>query len=70
MFVLLCRCLGLRGNLLIGTLLQKVGSGEVVSTKAVGVACLNFRNKFLVLNNVFFIPGFRRNLIYVFMLHE
>ena len=32
---------------------MRVGSGEVVSTKAVGVTCLNFRNKFLVLNNVF-----------------
>ena len=49
---------------------MRVGSGEVVSTKAVGVACLNFRNKFLVLNNVFFIPGFRRNLIFFSMLHE
>ena len=49
---------------------KRVGSGEVVSTKAVGVARLNCRNKFLVLNNVFFIPGFRRNLISVSMLHE
>ena len=49
---------------------MRVGSGEVVSTKAVGVTRLNFRNKFHVLNNVFFIPGFRRNLIYVSMLHE
>ena len=49
---------------------MRVGSGEVVSVKAVGVARLNFRNKFLVLNNVFFIPGFRRNLISVSMLHE
>ena len=49
---------------------MRVGSGEVISAKAVGVARLNFRNKFLVLNNVFFIPGFRRNLISVSMLHE
>ena len=49
---------------------MRVGSGEVVSAKAVGVARLNLRNKFLVLNNVFFIPGFRRNLISVSMLHE
>lgn len=28
------------------------------------------RNKFLVLNNVFFIPGYRRNLIFISMLHE
>ena len=49
---------------------MRVGSGEVVSAKGVGVARLNFRNKFLVVNNVFFIPVFRRNLIYVSMLHE
>ena len=49
---------------------MRVGSGEVISAKAVGVARLNFRNKFLVLNNVFFIPGFRRILISVSMLHE
>ena len=51
-------------------IIMRVGSGGVVLAKAVGVARLNFRNKFLVLNNVFFIPGFRRNLIYVSMLHE
>ena len=49
---------------------MRVGSEEVVSAKVVGVARLNFRNKFLVLKNVFFIPGFRRNLISVSMLHE
>ena len=38
---------------------MRVGSGDVVSAKVVGVARLNFRNKFLVLNNVFFIPGFK-----------
>ena len=32
----------------------RVGRGEVISTKVVGFAHLNFRNKFLVLNNVFF----------------
>ena len=37
---------------------MRVGSGEVVSAKAVGVAYLNFRNKFLVLNNVFFYSWF------------
>ena len=49
---------------------MRVSSGEVVSAKAVGVARLNLRNKFLVLNNVFFIPSFRRNLISVSMLRE
>ena len=48
----------------------RVGSGEVISAKAMGVTRLNFRNKFLVLNNVFFIPGFRRNLISISMLNE
>ena len=49
---------------------MRVGSGVVILAKAVGVSHLNVRNKFLVLNNVFFIPGFRRNLISVSMLHE
>ena len=46
---------------------MRVCSGEVVSAKGVGVARLNFRNKFRVVNNVIFTPGFRRNLIYVSM---
>ena len=49
---------------------MRFGSGEVISAKVVEVARLHLRNKFLVLNHVFFIPGFRRNLIYVSMLHE
>ena len=53
-----------------GDVTLRVGNGEIVSAKAVGVARLDFRNKFLVLNNVYFIPGFRRNLISISMLHE
>ena len=49
---------------------MRVSNGEVISIKAMGVTCLNFRNKFLILNNVFFIPSFRRNLISVSMLHK
>ena len=49
---------------------MRVGNGQVISAKVVGVTRLNFRNKFLVLNNLFFIPGFGRNLISVSMLHE
>ena len=49
---------------------MRVGSGVVILAKAVGVSHLNVRNKFLVLNNVFFIPGFRRNFISVSMLRE
>ena len=37
---------------------------------AVGVARLEFGNSFLILNNVYFIPGFRRNLISISILHE
>ena len=32
---------------------MRVGNEEVVSAKVVAVTRLNFRNKFLVLNNVF-----------------
>ena len=35
-----------------------------------GVARLYFGNNYLVLNNVYFILGFRRNLISISMLHE
>ena len=49
---------------------MRLGSGEVVSATAVGEARLEFRNNYLVLNNVYFIPGFRRNLISISVLHE
>ena len=49
---------------------MRLGSGEVVSAIAVEVARLEFGNNFLVLNNVYFIPGFRRNLISISLLHE
>ena len=35
-----------------------------------GVVRLHFRNKFLLLNNVYFIPDFRRNLISMSRLFE
>ena len=53
-----------------GDVSMRLGSGEVVSATTVGVARLDFGNNFLVLNNVYFIPGFRRNLISISMLHE
>ena len=53
-----------------GNVSMRLGSGEVVSATAVGVARLDFGNNFLVLNNVYFIPGFRRNLISISLLHE
>ena len=52
-----------------GYVSMRLGSGEVVSTTAVGVARLHFENNFLILNSVYFIPGFRRNLISISMLH-
>ena len=43
---------------------MRMGNDSVVSAKAVGEVRLQFRNnKFVILNNVYFIPGFRRNLI-------
>ena len=44
-----------------GDYTMKVGNGARVSAKAVGDVRLRFReNKFLVLNNVYFIPDIRR----------
>ena len=56
--------------LIDGDFLMRVGNGAEVSAKAVGVARLYFANKYLVLNNVYFIPGFRRNLISISRLYE
>ena len=53
-----------------GDVTMRVGSGAIVSAKAVGEARLSFRNKFLILNNVYFILGFKKNLIFVSKLHE
>ena len=53
-----------------GDVSMRLGSGEVVSATALGVARLYFENKYLVLNKVYFILGFRRNLISISMLHE
>src|SRR5215813_7771683 len=45
---------------------MKDGTGDVVSVRAVGVSRLEFLNKsYLNLNNVLYIPSFRRNLISV-----
>ena len=47
-----------------------VENGADVSTIAVGAIHSELGNKFLVLNNVYCIPGFRRNLISVSKLYE
>ena len=57
-------------ELVDGDFTIRVGNGAVVSALAVEVARLNFGNNFLILNNVYFIPKFRRNLISVSKLHE
>ena len=50
---------------------MRMGNDAVVSAKAVGEVRLQFNNnKFLVLNNVYFIHSFRRNLISVSSLFE
>ena len=47
-----------------GDYTMRAGTGDAVSARAVGVSSLNFLNNcYLILNNVLFIPGFRRNLI-------
>ena len=47
-----------------------VENGANVSAVAVGAVRLELGNKFLALNNVYYIPGFRRNLISVSKLDE
>ena len=50
---------------------MRVGSGARVSVTAVGAVQLPFvNNKYLLLNNVYFIRDFKRNLILVLKLHE
>ena len=51
-------------------MLLVVENGADVSAVAVGAVRLELGNKFLVLNNVYCIPGFRRNLISVSKLYE
>ena len=54
-----------------GEVTMRVGSGQIISAAAVGTTRLEFeKNKFLILENVYYIPGFSRNLISVSMLHE
>ena len=53
-----------------GECLMVVRNGADVSAVAVGAVRLELGNKFLVLNNVYCIPGFRRNLISASKLYE
>ena len=49
---------------------MRVGSGAVVSARAMGVVRLHFGSCFIILNNVFLILGFTQNLISVSKLLE
>ena len=53
-----------------GELKLRVGNGEFVEVKAKGQARLNFGNKFMLLDDVYFIPNFSRNLVSVSLLHQ
>ena len=53
-----------------GEMTMRVGSGALVSAKSCGTVRLNFKNNFLVLNNVLFIPEITRNAISLSLLHE
>ena len=47
-----------------------VGNEAKVSAIAIGAVCLELENKFLILNNVFYILNFHKKLISVSRLHE
>ena len=47
-----------------------MGNGESVSTEVVGEVRLQFGNKFLLLDNVYFILNISRNLILVSELYK
>ena len=53
-----------------GELKLRVGNGEFVEVKVKGQARLNFGNKFMLLDDVYFIPNFSRNLVSVSLLHQ
>ena len=46
-----------------GEITLRVETGEVVSTRSVGNLKLFFRDRFIILDNVLFVPGMKRNLI-------
>ena len=48
----------------------RVGNGESVSAEAVGEVRQQFRNKFLLLENIYFIPNISNNLILVSELYK
>ena len=58
-------------RLVDGDFTLRVGNGALVSALGVGEIKLYVENnKFLFLNNIYFVPGFTRNLILVSRLYE
>ena len=53
-----------------GAFSMHVGTGNVVSARAVGAVRLAYKNCFLLLDNVYYILGFTRNLILLSRLLE
>lgn len=49
---------------------MRVGNGALFLAKAYGIVRLNLENMFLVSDDVYFIPGFSRNIISLSLLHE
>ena len=46
-----------------GEITLRVGTGEVVSARSVGNLKLFFGDRFIILDNVLFVPGIKRNII-------
>ena len=53
-----------------GEITLRVGTGEVVSARSVGNLKLFFGDRFIILDNVLFVPGMKRNLISISCLLE
>ena len=53
-----------------GEITLRVGTGEIVSVRPVGNFKLFFGDRFIILDNVLFVPGIKRNLISISCLLE
>ena len=53
-----------------GEITLRVGTGEVVSARSFGNLRLFFEDRFIILDNVLFVPGLKRNLISISCLLE
>ena len=62
--------IGSSRKLVEGKFTLKVGTRTVVSAVAIGIVNIHFQNNSLFLENVYYIPGFKRNLISIDRLFE